>query len=107
MHQHHVKAAGRKAGQALQVMACGKNNSPLLDARDAGAGATVRGAGALAHFDKHQGAVGRAHDEVYLAAAASGRLEIALQQAQAACGQVLSGQRLGRVTAALGGNLLA
>ena len=88
-------------------MACGKNNAPLFDPRDAGARAAVRAAGALAHFDKHQCAVGRAHDEVDLAAAASGRLEVALQQAQAARGQVLSGQRLGRVTAALGGNLLA
>jgi len=88
-------------------MACGKNNAPLFDPRDAGARAAVRAAGALAHFDKYQCAVGRAHDEVDLAAAASWRLEIALQQAQAACDQVLSGQRLGRVTAALGGNLLA
>ena len=88
-------------------MACGKNNAPLFDTRDAGARAAVRAAGALAHFDKYQCAVGRAHDEVDLAAAASWRFEVALQQAQAACGQVLSGQRLGRVTAPLGGNLLA
>ena len=52
-------------------------------------------------------------DEAYFSALLSGvieyaaGLEVALQQAQTARGQVLGCQHLGRVTAALGGNLLA
>ena len=61
-----------------------QDDAPLLEMRDAGARATVRGAAALAHLDKHQRAVGRAHDEVNLAATATRGFEVGLHQPQAA-----------------------
>ena len=61
-----------------------EDESALLHARDAAAGTAMRVAGTLPHLDEHQRAVAWiAHDEVDLAAAASGGSIIARDQAEA------------------------
>ena len=59
------------------------HNTGLLDGAYAGPRATIARAAAAAHLDKHQRALGIAHDEVNLATAAPGRPIIALHQTQA------------------------
>jgi hypothetical protein len=53
--------------------------------------------GATAHFDKHHGPVGLAHNQVNLAAAATGCAVIARQQLQASVLQMGQGLVLGGV----------
>jgi hypothetical protein len=48
----------------------------LLDRTDAGGGTPVAVAAALANLDEDQGAIGLAHDQINLAAAAAGRAKI-------------------------------
>ncbi len=95
---HHVEAARRRHAPALQVVARGQHDAPLLGRADAGRCAAMLRAHALAHLDEHQGAVASLHDQVDLAAAAPGRPIIALEQAQARGLQVLQGPVLGRRT---------
>lgn len=102
-HADHIKAARRQLSQPLQVVARGKNNAALFECADAGRCAAVRVAFALAHFDKHQGAAGRLHDQINLAAAAPRRSIIAYQQAQASSLQMRQGQRLGGIAGLFGG----
>ena len=56
----------------------------------------MAGRGALTHLDKDHSAIASLHDEVDLAATASGGPIIALQQAQARGLQVLQGPVFGR-----------
>ena len=57
----------------------------------------------LAHLDKHQGAVGVAHDEIDFTATSPRRPIIALYQLQAFALQVLHGAVFGGVTLLFGG----
>ncbi len=61
-----------------------------------------RGAGALAHLDEDQRAVGLAHNQIDLATATSRRLEIALNQPQALALQMGKGRIFRRIAALLG-----
>ena len=103
--QHHIKTAWRQTGKTHQVMACGKNDAPLLGAADAGPRAAMRRLCPLTHFNKYQRAVGRAHDEVNLAAAASRRPVIRRDPSQTGANQISPRDSLGGVTLRLGGNL--
>lgn len=94
---HHVKAAGRRLGQAHQVVARREDDAPALGGAHTGGGTAKTGAGALAHFGEDQGAIRIAQDQINLAAAAPGGSIIALDEAQARAGQVRQGERFGRV----------
>ena len=74
----HVKTARRQAGKAQQIVTRGKHNVPLFGGGDAGRRTTVTGSFALTHFNKHAGAVWRAHDQVDFATTAAGGSIIAL-----------------------------
>ena len=84
-------------------MASGIDDAPLLDRADACAGTAVAIAAALANLDKDQRAVGFAHDQIDLAAAAAGRAKIRPQTAQAALLQMRAGKGLGPIATTLGG----
>ena len=80
---HNVKAAGRLRAQAHQVMACGKDDAPLLAKTDAGRRPAMACAGTFSDLYKRHGAVGLTHDQVNLPATAPRRPIIALKQRQA------------------------
>ena len=103
LNGHHVKTAGRHSGQARQKKARRKHNAPLLHAAHTGRRAAMAAAGPLAHLDKHQSAIGCAHDEVYFTAATPWRSIIALNQPQLVALQMRQCQRLGCVTRRFGG----
>lgn len=69
-------------------MPCGKDNAPLFKNTHTGRRTAVGGVLALPYFNKNERAIALLHDEVNLAAAASGRCEIAHQQSQACVLQV-------------------
>jgi len=97
-HRHHIEAAGRWGWPAQQEVLRGQGQAPLLDPGDAGAGATLAGLRTRAHLHEHQGAVGRAHDEVDLAAAPKRAARdpiIALHQRQTLGLQVSAGAVFG------------
>ena len=81
--------------QPCKVMARGKDDAPLLAPVDAGRGAAMPRRAALAHLDKDHRAVGRAHDEVDLAATPPRRPIIAREQAQSRSLQMGQGQVFG------------
>jgi len=80
-----------------------KNNATLLGDADAGRRPAVAGVAALAHLDKHRGAIGRSHDQVDFAAAAPGRPIITLQQAQTCLLQMAQRGLFGRIACLFAG----
>jgi len=102
LQQHHIKSAGRRDGQAHQVMPGGKDDASLLGGTDAGARPTIARAGASAYLDKHSGTVWRAHDQVDFATTASRRPIIALHQPQAGLLQMAQGSVFGDIADAFG-----
>ena len=84
-------------------MASRIDDASLLDRADACASAAVALCAALANLDKDQRAVGFAHDQIDLAAAAAGRAKIRFEPAQAALLQMRAGKGLGPIAATLGG----
>ena len=88
----HVKAAWRQAAPAQEIVLRRPDDALLLDPAHAGRATAKLARGAAAHLHKHQGAVGRAHDQVNFAAATPRRPIIARQKAHPARLQI--GQRL-------------
>jgi len=76
-------------------VACGQDDAALFEGADAGACSTLGVLSPFPDFDENQGAVAVCHDQIDLAAAASGRAVIRLQQAQALRSQIITGQPLG------------
>jgi hypothetical protein len=79
-------------------VAGGQDQAALFEWRHAGAGAALAGLGAGPHFYEHQGALGRAHDEVDLTPSAmrpAGDPIIALHQRQTLGLQVPAGAVFG------------
>ncbi len=83
-------------------MARCKNNPALFERADAGAGTAMAGRLALAHFNKHGGAIRRLHDQIDFATPAPRRPIIAHQQAQAGLLQKMQRGLFGRITRLLG-----
>jgi hypothetical protein len=102
LDEYHIKAAGRHASQAVQVVARCKDDAALLEEADAGARAAMRAAGAAADLDKDSGTVRGGHDEVDLAAAAPRASIIALQQLQALLLQIAQGLGFGGIARLFG-----
>lgn len=94
---HHIKAARRQPADTQKVVLRRAHNALLFDPPDAGSAAAMVRAQALAHFHKHQRAVGSAHDQINLAAAAPRCPIIARQQTQAPVLQKLQGFVLGGI----------
>jgi hypothetical protein len=63
----------------------------------------VAGTFALAHLDKHRGAIRRAHDQVYFSTTAPGRPIIALKKAQISPLQIVQRRIFSRITNLFGG----
>ena len=74
-----------------QIMARRKYDATLLDAAHACRGPTVAAGAAFANLHKHDGSVGRTHDEVNFTTAAPRRPLIAHEQAQALSLQIAQG----------------
>jgi hypothetical protein len=102
LHEHHIEAAWWLRSEPLQKVPRRQNNAPLLDKRDAASGATLAGAGTLAHLHEDQRAVGLAHNQIDLATSTPRRLEIALNQPQALTLQMGKGRIFGHIAALLG-----
>ena len=94
---HHIKTARRQATQAQQIVLGCANDALLFHPTDTGRRAAVARAQTLAHLHKHQGAVGRAHHQINLTAAAPWCPIIARQQSQAPVLQKLQGFALGGI----------
>ena len=67
---------------ATQIAACCIHNALAFGGTDTGQRSPVARTTAAADFDKHHGAVGVAHNQVYFATATPGCAVIALQQLQ-------------------------
>ena len=83
LHHHHVKPASRPDAPAAQIHLGRKHYALSFDWPYAGQSTAVTRVAAAAHFHKNHRALRVAHNQIYLAAAASGRAVIALQQLQA------------------------
>ena len=103
LERDHIKAARRALCAPCKEVACSKDDAPLLGGCDAGERAAMVMAAALSDFNKHQRAVGIAHDQINFTAAAPGRPIIALHQLQALRLQVFQGVVFGRVAFLFGG----
>ena len=99
---HDIESASGLARQSHQVMLCGTDDPFLFASRDAGQRAAKRRPTALSHFDKHQRAIGLAHDEVNFTATPTRRSIIAPHQHQALRLQMLQRKRLGCIAQCLG-----
>lgn len=95
-HQH-IKTARRWAAQPQQVMARRKHNAPLFGQADACRPTAVCRASAFTYLYEDKGSIRVAHNQINLAAAASRRSIIALQQAHTLRNQKMQGLILGRV----------
>ncbi len=82
LDQHNIESTRRQLAQAHQIVTRRKDNASLFDHTDARTGAAMLGARALAHLDKHGGAIVGTHDQVDFSTTAPGRPIIALQQVQ-------------------------
>ncbi len=85
-------------GAAQQVVARGQHQAALFEPRHTRTGASLTGLRAGPHLHEHQGALGRAHDEVDLATPAvwpAGDPIIALHQRQTLGLQVSAGAVFG------------
>ena len=72
VNRDHVEPAGRRRGEAQQVVARRQHQAGLLGLADAGGGAAMADIGSRTHFNKDQGTVALAQDQVDLAAAGIG-----------------------------------
>ena len=76
------KAAGGRALVPLHILLRGPHHAAALGRAHAACCAAVGAARALAHLDKHQGAIRGTHNGIYFAAATARSFVIALQQNQ-------------------------
>jgi hypothetical protein len=84
----------------------GPHNAPPLGKTDAGRGTAMVAAAALAHFDKHQGSIPVAHDQVDFTATAPWGSIIARHQTQALGLQVCQCPRFRSITLLFGADPL-
>lgn len=102
LDQHDVEAARRRRGRkAHQIVARCEHDAAPLGRADARRCAAMARAAAPSHLDEHERAVGLAHDEIDLAAAAPRRSVIACDQPQPGRLQMCERAVFGRVAGLL------
>ena len=104
LDHHHIKATRRPLPPVAQIM-LGSKHDPLLFAPvDAGQRAAMALIGPTSHLDEHHRPAGLAHNQVYLAAAATRCAVIAHQQLQSAVLQIGQGLVLSVIPKLFGGS---
>ena len=91
---------------ATQIATCRVDNALAFGGADTGQRSPVASTTAAADFDKHHGAVGVAHNQVYFATATPGCAVIALQQLQTLVLQEGQGLVLGLIALAFAAALI-